>query len=318
MPKIKLALAATAAVAALALSATAHAWEPTKPIKIVVGFAPGGGADLVARGLVASSQEFFPVPLVVVNKTGASGALAADFVKNEKADGLTLLVAGGSESTAVPNFQKVTYSLDDFRGVMRVIRQRIFLISKAGSGIDSIADLKAKALANPGKLAYGSSGQGSIYHAVMLVTTKALGIDMQHVPYKGGAPMMAALLGGHIDITLGAPEETSAQLDSGQAIPIALTSEGRYEPYKDVPTLMELGYNVYIENQKGLFAPAGTPDEVVQYLHDNFKKGMDSVVWESMAKKLSMETAYLNGDDFMAGVKAMSKVIGEAAAGLAK
>lgn len=318
MPKIKLALAATAAMAAIAISAPAHAWVPEKPIKIVVGFAPGGGADLVARGLVASSQEFFPVPLVVMNKTGASGSLAADFVKNEKADGYTLLVAGGSESTAVPNFQKVTYSLDDFRGVMRVIRQRIFLISKAGSGINSIADLKAKALANPGKLAYGSSGQGSIYHAVMLVTTKALGIDMQHVPYKGGAPMMAALLGGHIDITMGAPEETSAQLDSGQAIPIALTSESRYEPYKDVPTLKELGYDVYIENQKGLFAPAGTPDDVVQYLHDTFKKGMDSKVWEAMAKKLSMETAYLSGDDFMAGVKAMSKTIGEAAAGLKK
>lgn len=318
MSKFKIALAATTVAAALVFTVGAQAWEPTKPIKIVVGFAPGGGADLVARNLVASSQEFFPVPLVVVNKAGASGALAADFVKNEKADGLTLLVAGGSESTAVPNFQKVTYSLDDFRGVLRLIRQRVFLISKAGSGINSIADLKAKALANPGKLSYGSSGQGSIYHAVMLVTTKALGIEMQHVPYKGGAPMMAALLGGHIDITMGAPEETSAQLDSGQAIPIALPSETRYAAYKDAPTLKELGYDVYIENQKGIFAPAGTPNEVVQYLHDNFKKGMDSATWKAMASKLSMETAYLNGDDFMAGVKSMSKAIGEAAAGLAK
>lgn len=318
MSKFSYALATTAATLALVFAATAQAWVPEKPIKIIVGFAPGGGADIVARTLVASSQEFFPVPLVVVNKAGASGALAADFVKNEKADGYTLLVAGGSESTAVPNFQKVTYSLDDFRGVLRLIRQRVFLISKAGSGINSIADLKTKALAAPGKLSYGSSGQGSIYHAVMLVTTKALGIDMQHVPYKGGAPMMAALLGGHIDITMGAPEETSAQLDSGQAIPIALPSENRYEPYKNVPTLKELGYDVYIENQKGLFAPVATPTDVVQYLHDNFKKGMDSATWKSMATKLSMETAYLNGDDFMAGVKKMSKTIGEAAAGLAK
>lgn len=312
MPKLKYALAATAATLALAFTMTAQAWEPTKPIKIIVGFAPGGGTDLVARNLVASSQEFFPVPLVVVNKPGAGGALAADLVSKEKADGYTLLVAGGSESTSVPNHQKVTYALDDFRGVLRCIRSRIYLVSNAKGDIKSIADLKKKALANPGKLSYGSSGQGTLYHSTMLLATKALGIDMQHVPYKGGAPMMAALLGGHIDITLAGPEEMQAQVDGGQVIPLALASETRLDTYKDVPTLKELGYDVYIENQKGIIAPAGTPDEVIQYLHDNFKKGLDSKVWEALAGKLSMETSYLNGDDFMGAMQKMSKNIGEA------
>lgn len=312
MPKFKYALAATAATLALAFTMTAQAWEPTKPIKIIVGFAPGGGTDLVARNLVASSQEFFPVPLVVVNKPGAGGALAADLVSKEKADGYTLLVAGGSESTSVPNHQKVTYALDDFRGVLRCIRSRIYLVANAKGDIKSIADLKKKALANPGKLSYGSSGQGTLYHSTMLLATKALGIDMQHVPYKGGAPMMAALLGGHIDITLAGPEEMQAQVDGGQVIPLALASETRLDTYKDVPTLKELGYDVYIENQKGIVAPAGTPDEVIQYLHENFKKGLDSKVWEALAGKLSMETSYLSGDDFMGAMQKMSKNIGEA------
>ena len=318
MTKVKILVTALAATAVFAVAGPAAAWEPTKPIKIVVGFSPGGGTDLVARNLVASSQEFFPVPLVVVNKPGAGGTLAADYVKNQKADGYTLLVAGGSESTSVPNHREVSYSLDDFRGVLRCIRSRIYLVSKKGSDIKSIADLKAKAEAAPGKLAYGSSGQGTLYHSTMLVTTKAMGIDMRHVPYKGGAPMMAALLGGHIDVTLAGPEEAAAQYQAGAINMLALASETRLDTFKDVPTLKELGYDVYIENQKGIVAPAGVPDEAIQYLHDNFKKGLDGKVWSAMAGKLLMETAYLNGDDFMTAMKVMSDNIAKAVKSLSK
>ncbi len=318
MRKVTFALAATATAAALVFSVAAQAWEPEKPIKIVVGFSPGGGTDLVARNLVASSQEFFPVPLVVVNKPGAGGTLAADFVSKSKADGYTVLVAGGSESTSVPNHREVSYSLDDFRGVLRCIRSRIYIVSHKDSGIKSIAELKAKAEANPGKMAYGSSGQGSLYHSTMLLATKALGIDMRHVPYKGGAPMMAALLGGHIDITLAGPEEAAAQFQAGTINLLSLASQSRLDTFKDVPTLQELNYDVYIENQKGIVAPTGTPDEVVQYLHDNFKKGLDSKVWAKLAGKLYMETAYLSGDDFMGAMKTMSANIDDAVKSLSK
>ena len=316
--KSKILVSALTAVAVFAVAGPAAAWEPTKPIKIIVGFSPGGGTDLVARNLVASSQEFFPVPLVVVNKPGAGGTLAADFVAKSKADGYTLLVAGGSESTSVPNHREVSYSLDDFRGVLRCIRSRIYIVSHKDSGVTSIADLKAKAEANPGKLAYGSSGQGTLYHSTMLVATKAMGIDMRHVPYKGGAPMMAALLGGHIDITLAGPEEAAAQYQAGTINMLALASDSRLDTFKDVPTMQELGYDVYIENQKGIVAPAGTPDEAVQYIHDNFKKGLESKVWGAMAGKLLMETAYLNGDDFMQAMKKMSANINEAVKSLSK
>lgn len=316
--KSKIFVSVLTAVAVFAVAGPSAAWEPTKPIRIIVGFSPGGGTDLVARNLVASSQEFFPVPLVVVNKPGAGGTLAADFVAKSKADGYTLLVAGGSESTSVPNHREVSYSLDNFRGVLRCIRSRIYIVSRKDSGIKAIADLKAKAEADPGKLVYGSSGQGTLYHSTMLVATKALGIDMRHVPYKGGAPMMAGLLGGHIDITLAGPEEAAAQYQAGTINLLALASQSRLDTFKDVPTMQELGYDVYIENQKGIVAPSGTPDEAVQYLHDNFKKGLDSTVWEKLAGKLLMETAYLNGDDFMAAMKTMSANINEAVKSLSK
>jgi len=305
-----------AAATALLFAGPAVAWEPTQPIKIYVGFSPGGGTDIVARTLVAASQEFFPVPLVVVNKPGAGGTIAADFVSKQDGDGYSLLVAGGSESTSVPNHREVSYSLDDFRPVLRNIRARIILVSKTGSGIDSIDDLIRKAKAEPGKLAYSSSGAGSLYHSTMLLFDKAAGIDMKHVPYKGGAPAMAALLGGHVEITMAAPEEAQAQYAAGEIKLLALTSDERTDLFPDVPTLMELGHDVYLENQKGIVGPASMPDDVYQYLHDTFKKGMDTDVWKKMAAKLKLETSYMDGPTFKAAMTKMSKTIGEAVSGL--
>lgn len=315
MKRFSIAAILTLAVAVL-FAAPASAWEPTKPIKIYVGFSPGGGTDIVARTLVAASQEFFPVPLVVVNKPGAGGTIAADFVAKQPGDGYSLLVAGGSESTSVPNHREVSYSLDDFRGVLRNIRARIILVSKAGSGIKTIDDLVKQAKAEPGKLAYASSGNGTLYHSTMLLFTKAAGVDMKHVPYKGGAPAMAALLGGHVDIALAAPEEAQAQVEAGQVNLLGLTSTERTDIFPDVPTLKELGYDVYLENQKGIVGPASMPDDVTQYLHDKFKMGMDTKVWQKMAGKLKLETSYLNGPDFKGAMETMSKTIGDAVKGL--
>lgn len=310
-------LFAAAVAGALLIAGPAQAWEPTKPIKIIVGFSPGGGTDIVARTAVAASQEFFPVPLVVVNKPGAGGTLAADFVAKAEPDGYTLLVAGGSESVSVPNHREVTYSLEDFTGILRLIRSRIFFASRADSGIDSIADLKAKAAANPGKLSYGTSGQGSILHSSMMLLAKEMGADLRHVPYKGGAPAMAALLGGHVDIAMvGGPEEAQAHVAAGKITLLATPSDTRFPGFPEVPTLKELGYDVYVDNQKGLVGPKGMPPEVVAYLHDTFKKGQDSKVWEKMADKLKLETGYLSGEDFMGAMNEMSKNIADAVKGL--
>ncbi|WP_347183735.1 tripartite tricarboxylate transporter substrate binding protein [Pacificibacter sp.] len=294
----------------------AVAWEPEKPIKIYVGFSPGGGTDIVARSIVASAQEFFPVPLVVVNRPGAGGVLAAEFVKNQKADGYSLLVAGGSESTSVPNHRKVNYDIvEDFDGVIRLIRSRLFICAPTDSEFSTVAELKSVAEANPGKITYGSSGQGSITHSAVLVLEKALGVEFQHVPYKGGAPAIAAMLGGHVDFTVCGPEDAQAQVAAGNIQLIATSSESRYPGFPDVPNYKELGYDVSVDNQKGLIAPAGTPEEVLQYLHDHFKMGLDSIVWEKMAGKLKLETSYLSGPDFESNMVEMSAHIGRAVNG---
>jgi tripartite-type tricarboxylate transporter receptor subunit TctC len=300
------------AIVVAAAAASAAAWEPKKPIRILVGFAAGGGTDVVARSLASAAQEFFLVPLVIVNKAGASGTIAADQVATSAADGYTLLVAGGSESTSVPNHQKVTYTLESFRPVIRATRSRNILVVGTKSPYRTLEEFVKAAKAAPGKMSYGSAGAGSLAHSTFLVFGRAAGLDMRHVPFKGGAPTMAALLGGHIDIAMAAPDEAKPHVDAGTMRMLALSSLDRFAPWKDVPTLKELGYDVYIENMKGLVAPAGLPDDVYAYLHDNFKKALESDTWKSLAANAQLETGYLDGPAFQKAMQDMSAAIARA------
>jgi tripartite-type tricarboxylate transporter receptor subunit TctC len=290
-----------------------QAWEPNKPINIVVGFSPGGGTDIIARTVSSAAQEFFPVPLVIVNRSGASGTIAAEYVRNAPPDGYTLLVAGGSESTSVGNHQKLPYDIrTDFSSVIQFNRQRTLLAVKGDAPWTSLQDFVTEVKANPGKYTYGSSGAGGIYHSALLVFTRAAGLDMKHVPYKGGAPAMAALLGGHIDVTALSPDEGKAMLDSGQVRALATFSDERYPGYPDVPTLMESGYDIYLENMKGLIGPKGMDPEVVAYLHDNFKKAMETETFKALAKKANIEVQYRDGAGFQQAMTEMYNAIGKA------
>lgn len=305
-----------AAIAATVLtvsytSAVKAEWKPDRPIQITVGFSPGGGTDATARLIASASQEFFSVPLVVVNRPGASGTLAAEIVANAAPDGYTLLVAGGSESTSVPNHLKTNYKLSQFRGVVRVNREHMVIVTKAGSGLDSVDNIVERAKANPGALSYGSSGPASILHSAFLVFEKEAGIQMKHVPYKGGAPALAALLGGHIDMTILTGADAATQSAAGNVVAVATTSD-RAPQIPDVKSLSEQGYSVNLENMKGLVAPADTPDEVVAYLHERFKKAMESETFARLAKRAKIVPGYLNGDDFESAMKGMSASIASA------
>ena len=299
-------------VAAAAVASPASAeWKPEQPIEIIVGFAPGGGTDQTARLIASAAQEFFPVPLVVVNRPGASGTLAAETVAKAEPDGYTLLVAGGSESTSVPNHREISYSLDDFRGILRVNREHMVIVTKQGSGLDSVEAVVEAAKADPGKLAYASSGPAGILHSAFLVFEKEAGIQIQHVPYQGGAPALAALLGGHVDMAIITPGDAAAQVEAGNVNAIATTSD-RAEQLPDVPSLTELGYEVDLENMKGLVAPAGIPDEVAEYLQDRFTKAIESETFKTLAERGNITPGYLSGADFEKAMRDMSNSIANA------
>jgi len=300
-------------LAIAAAVAPAQAWEPKKPINIVVGFAPGGGTDIIARTVTSAAQEFFPVPLVIVNRAGASGTIAAEYVRNAPPDGYTLLVAGGSESTSVGNHQKLPYDIrTDFTAIVQFNRQRTLLAVKGDAPYKTLKEFVTEVKANPGKYTYGSSGAGSLYHSALLVFTKAADLDMKHVPYKGGAPALAALLGGHIDATALSPDEGKAMLDSGQVRALATFSDARYPALPDVPTLQEQGYDIYLENMKGLIGPKGMDPEIVAYLHDNFRKGLETDTFKTLAEKANIELQYRDGPAFQQAMTDMYTAIGKA------
>lgn len=291
----------------------AIAWEPEKPIEIVVGFSAGGGTDLIARTLATAAQDKFPVPLVIVNRAGASGVAAAEYVARQPADGYTLLVTGGSESTSVPNHREVGYDIsEDFQGILRAVRMRIVLLVREDSGIETIEDLVARAEDAPGEMVYASSGAGSLYHSTMLAFGDEAGIEMNHVPFKGGAETMVALLGGHVDVALASPDEAQRQIESGKVRALAVTSDDRFPGLPEVPTLRETGYDVYLDNMKGLSAPAGLSEDVYEYLNSRFAEAVESSEFIELAEKSGLEISYLNGPAFDEEIAKMSKAIGKA------
>ena len=300
-------LAALAATPAQAQSGPQSGWQPTRPIQCIIGFAPGGGADLIARAIIEAAQPLIPQPLVVVNKPGAGGTIAAQQVAGMPGDGHVLLMGGGSESTSIPAYRQLPYDpKTSFRAVMRLMRQRMFILAKADSPWRSMADAIAAAKVKPQAVSHGSSGIGSIYHSVFVVLEKRAGVELLHVPYTGGAPGLQAVAAGQVDLMVASPEEFKGLTDGGLLRVLACCSADRAESYPDVPTLKELGWDVDIENMKGWVVPASTPDAAVIYLHDRFRQAMGKPSWQAFLERAGDTDGYLDGPAFQ---RAMDSVL---------
>jgi len=281
-------------------------WAPSRPIQLIVGFAPGGGADLAARAIGESSARFFPSPLVVINRPGAGGAIAAQAVAGMAPDGLNLIVNGGSESTSLPAFREVPYDPKrSFRAIIRITRQPLLIVAKKGSRYADLPAVIEAAKQSPGTIPHASSGIGSIYHAVFVLLSQAAGIELLHVPFTGGAPSLQALLSGTVELAVLAPEEMAGLAQAGEVRALAVASAERVPTHPDAPTLKELGYDVVVENMKGLSAPAGLPDEIAASLHDRFHRGMQEGPWKTFLDRTGAMDGYLNGPDFQAAMDAV-------------
>ncbi|MFZ4406412.1 MAG: Bug family tripartite tricarboxylate transporter substrate binding protein [Paracraurococcus sp.] len=293
--------------------ARAQDWVPTRPVQCVIGFAPGGGADLIARAIIEAAQPMVPQPLVVVNKPGAGGTIAAQQVAGMPADGLTLLMGGGSESTSIPAFRALPYDARrGFRAVIRLMRQQMFILGRADGPYRTMQDAMAAARATPQAVSHGSSGVGSIYHAVFVVLEKRAGVDLLHVPFTGGAPGLQAVASGQVDLMVASPEEFRGLLDAGMLRVLACCSAERAAGFPEVPTLRELGWDMALENMKGWVVPAGTPDAAVAYWHDRFRAAMTQPRWQAFVERAGETDGYLKGSDFQAAMDAVLDAIGGA------
>lgn len=285
---------------ASAARAQGAGWQPTRPMQLIVGFAPGGGTDIIARTIQEACTPLFPVPLVVVNRPGAGGALAAEQVSRAAPDGHTLLMAGGSESTSLPAHRELPYDPKrGFSAVIRLTRNAHFICTRGRGGkYTTLQQVIDAAKANRGGITHGSSGVGTLSHSIFIMFERVAGVELLHVPYTGGGPQQQALLAGQIDLAIQASDELGGLAASGDILPLAVTTAERHPKYPNVPTMRELGSDLVAENMKGWVGPAGMPAEAVTWLHDRFRQGMATPVWQRFMERAGDPDGYANGATF--------------------
>ncbi len=258
----------------VAAPATAQPY-PNKPIKIVVTFAAGGGADFVARIVAAKLGDALGQTVLVENRAGAGGAIGAEFVAKAPADGYTLLLGAAGTLTILPNVQeKVPFdSVKDFAPIGLVGSSPFVLTLAPSVPATSVTELTALIKANPGKFNFGSSGNGGAPHLAGELYKSTAGVDIVHVPYKGLAPAITDLLGGQLQILFADVGLVSPHLKAGKLNGIAVTGKTRSSVLPELPTMIEAGIaNFQAGTWYGILAPAGTPSAVVTRLNAELQK----------------------------------------------
>ena len=238
---------------------------PTRPVRMVVGFAPGGGTDIIARLVSQKLTERWGQPVVVENRAGASGNIGAELVARAAPDGYTLLTAFSSHASNAA-LSKLSFDIDkDFTSITQIASGPAVVIANPTVPGKTLAGMIAYAKAHPGSIKYGSSGVGTPVHLAGELMQQMTGAQMVHVPYKGIAPAMTAILAGDIQISFATPLSALAHLKSGRLVGLAVAAPVRFPTLPEVPTAAEAGLPGYeVDFWYGLLGPAGLPPALVE------------------------------------------------------
>lgn len=265
---------------------------PSKPIKLIVPYAPGGGTDILARLLGRDLSKALGVSVVIENKPGADGTIGTDIVVKSPPDGYTLLIDGTSQAYNVAFGKKLPYlSTRDLEPVAQTAVQQVLLVVNASLPIHSVKDLIAYAKANPGKLSYGSSSNANTLPMELL--KMSTGIDIVHVPYRGSGPMLTDLLGGQVQLAMSGAAAPLPHVRAGKLRVLGIGDSVRSKTLSEFPTIAEAGVPGFQTIQwSGIYAPKGTPKPIVQKLNaeivkilqnPEFKKQMAAAGFDEVA-----------------------------------
>ena len=293
------------AFAALLTLAQAQESYPAKPIRLIVGFPPGGGMDLSARVYAAKLQEPLGTPIVVENRPGGTGLLAGEAVAKAAPDGYTLLVGASGQMTINPVIlPKHPYDpVRDFAAITTLAQFPMVIAVNPSFPAKSVAELVALAKAKPGELNY--SHGGATHQVAAEMFNQAVGITMRNIPYKGGAPAVNAAVAGDVPIVIVDSAAASAQIRAGRLRVLAVTSAARTPLVPDAPTVAESGVPGYdIAVWAGLFAPAGTPQPVILRLYREAARVMESQDTKDKLKNIGMDPGGLAPEQLSAMIKA--------------
>jgi tripartite-type tricarboxylate transporter receptor subunit TctC len=271
---------------ALAVPVAAQTW-PVRPVRIIVPFSPGGGVDTVTRFLAQKLSEQIGSSFVVDNRPGGAAVLGTELVARATPDGYTLLTSAPEFSINPSMRSKLPYDpFKDFAFISQLTAGQFMLASHPSVPVKTVKQLIALAKARPGQLNYGSSGTGGINHLAGALFQSMTGIRWVHVPFKGAGPSTIGLIGGHIDFVFASTTGLVGPAKAGKVRAIAVTGPNRFSELPQVPTIAESGVPGYnVTGWYGFYAPAGTSAEIVQRLHAEARRGLNSPeVAEKLAK----------------------------------
>jgi len=305
------ALAASAAgfvCAGTGLLPRARAQALKKPVHIIVGFPAGGGTDVIARILADRLRGPYASTVLVENKPGAAARIAVEYVKNAEPDGSVMLFTPDFPITVYPHsFRSLNYdSLRDFTPVAPAAKSMLtYNVGPAvPEGVKTLAEFVAWCKANPGKASYGTTAAGGTPHFVGMMLANAAGVAMTPVHYRGGAPALQDLIGGHVPASVNPVSESMTQAKAGTIRILAVTGSRRSPFLPDVPTMVEAGYNVVVESWLGVFVPSKTPAEVVDALGAAIGEAVKSPAMIENLAKVGNEPRFQTPAEFAATVKA--------------
>ena len=276
--KFTLALISLASFASLAVNAFLGFWTavaiaqpyPSKPIRLIVPYPPGGGTDIFARIVGAKLGEALGQPLVIEQRPGAAGVIGAEVAARAAPDGYTLVIGQASNLAINPNLMsKLPYDpVRDFAPITLIAASPSLLVVHPSLPVRSVKDLVALAKSRPGAINYASAGNGTPGHLAAEYFKTVAGINLVHIPYKGATPAQNDVIAGHVSMYFSSPVAAQPYVQSGRLRQIAVTSAARFPPLPDVPTIAEAGYRqVDMTSWWGLLAPAGVAGDIIARLH---------------------------------------------------
>lgn len=271
---------------------------PTREIEIMIPWGAGGATDIVFRTFSSVVPEYLGTSTLINNQPGGATVPAYTEAAEREGDGY-FFVAWATPSITVQHMQDTPFSVDDFVPVINLQTAPIWLLVPDDSPFETLGDLLEAAEEDPGEIDLGNAGEGGGTHLIALAFEDAAGVEFNHVPHNGGGPAVTAAAGGHVDaISVGPPEGVS-QLESGDLRGLAVFADERLDDFPDIPTAKEEGVDFSLGQWRGIAAPAGTPQEYIDHVHDAFKAAMEDETLQKLAGNQGIILDYMGGEDFV-------------------
>ncbi len=281
--------AIAAAAACAALPAIAAGAYPDRPVRLIVGFPPGGAADILGRTAAQQLSERIGQQVVVDNRGGAGGLIATEIAVKANADGYTLLFSSIPHVINPHLYRKVSYdAIRDFTPVVQFVAVPLMLASGPALPVKTVKELIDHAKANPGKINYGSAGSGSSSHLAVELFKSMAGIRMEHIPYKGTGPLITDMFGGQVGVTIASAVPLSPHVRSGKLRGLAVTGPKRSAAFPELPAIAETVPGYEVVNWFGVFAPAGTPADIVRRVNSELGTALKN---PELVKRLNAQGA---------------------------